>query len=128
MTNAETKHLEAVLHAKRQEVLAKIWSRSEELHIGSGGGDIIDRIQRMSNRDETAAVLSRLSSVLTDVDRSLRAMKEGSYGLCAECEEPIAVKRLQVIPWAVYCIRCQEHFESTQQSSDASNFNPGKAA
>jgi DnaK suppressor protein len=127
MTNAETKHLEVALQAKRQEIASKICGRVGDLGIGAGEGDILDRIQSMAERDETAAMLSRLSSTLVDIDRSLRAMSEGSYGVCTRCGEPIAIKRLQVIPWAAYCVRCQERFESANECT-RSKFYGGEAA
>ncbi len=34
------------------------------------------------------------------------------FGLCEECEEPIPPRRLEVMPWAVYCVRCQSERES----------------
>ena len=125
MTNAETKH---ALQAKREELIRKICRHAGDLDIGAGEADMIDRIQSMADRDETAAILSLLSSTLADVDRSLRAIPEGFYGICTRCEEPIAVKRLQVIPWAAYCRRCQEHFESVQAGRYASYFDEGRAA
>ena len=112
MTNAETKHLEIALQARRQEIASKICGRVGDLGIAAGEGDNVDRIQSMAERDETAAMLSRLSSTLVDVDRSLRAMSQGSYGVCTRCGEPIAIKRLQVIPWAAYCVRCQDQREA----------------
>ena len=32
----------------------------------------------------------------------------GDYGICLGCEEPIPDKRLRALPWARYCVRCQE--------------------
>ena len=30
------------------------------------------------------------------------------YGICLECDEPISAKRLEAVPWARYCVACQE--------------------
>ncbi len=128
MTNNETKHLETALQSKRQELIGKLCGRARELYIDAGEADIIDRIQSMAVRDETAAMLSRLSATLADVDRSLLAISKGSYGLCTGCEEPIAVKRLQIIPWAAYCLECQERFESAPETYSEVYSNGGQAA
>jgi len=128
MTNTETKHLEIALQAKRLELVSKICDRAGDLDIGADEGDIIDGVQSMANRDETAAMLSRLSSTLVDVDRSLRAMSDGAYGVCTRCEESIPIKRLHVIPWAAYCVGCQERFESAHEECTMSNFYGGEAA
>jgi DnaK suppressor protein len=42
------------------------------------------------------------------VEEALVRVKEGTYGICQECEEPISPKRLQALPWAKFCVRCQE--------------------
>ena len=45
------------------------------------------------------------------VTQGLKRIKDTSFGRCAECENPIEEKRLQAMPSARYCIRCQEHLE-----------------
>ena len=42
------------------------------------------------------------------INEALQRLKEGTYGTCAECEKPISPKRLQAVPWAKYCVACQE--------------------
>ena len=47
-------------------------------------------------------------SLLREVEEALLRVQEGTYGICQECEEPISAKRLQALPWAKFCVRCQE--------------------
>jgi DnaK suppressor protein len=47
-------------------------------------------------------------SLLREVEEALSRVEEGSYGVCQECEEQISPKRLQALPWAKFCVRCQE--------------------
>jgi RNA polymerase-binding transcription factor len=42
------------------------------------------------------------------VKEALDRMDAGEYGVCLACEEPIAEKRLKALPWARYCLHCQE--------------------
>jgi DnaK suppressor protein len=35
-------------------------------------------------------------------------METEQFGICMECEEPISAKRLDALPWARYCVSCQE--------------------
>jgi DnaK suppressor protein len=46
--------------------------------------------------------------LLREVNGALRRIENGTYGVCAECEEPISSKRLDAVPWARYCVTCQE--------------------
>jgi len=46
--------------------------------------------------------------LLREVTQALHRIEEGTYGTCPECEEPISTKRLDALPWARFCVKCQE--------------------
>ncbi len=46
--------------------------------------------------------------LLREIGDALRRIEHETYGICAECEEPISAKRLDAVPWARYCVTCQE--------------------
>ena len=46
--------------------------------------------------------------LLREISDALRRIDSGHYGVCLECEEPISGKRLEAVPWARYCVTCQE--------------------
>ena len=46
--------------------------------------------------------------LLREIADGLHRIEQGTYGVCLECEEPISVKRLEAVPWARYCVACQE--------------------
>jgi DnaK suppressor protein len=46
--------------------------------------------------------------LLREIADGLRRIDAGTYGVCMECEEPISPKRLDAVPWARYCVTCQE--------------------
>lgn len=48
------------------------------------------------------------SNRLRELMDALRRIKEGVYGVCLSCEEPISRKRLDALPWARFCVSCQE--------------------
>lgn len=53
--------------------------------------------------------LSRvLYGQLREVEFALDRLDLGEYGSCAECGASISAKRLQAIPWAGYCVDCQD--------------------
>ena len=45
--------------------------------------------------------------------KALQMIEDGSYGICADCGQPISEKRLKSYPNAVRCVSCQEVFEET---------------
>jgi DnaK suppressor protein len=46
--------------------------------------------------------------LLRELEAALRRIEQGTYGVCPECEEPISAKRLDAVPWAKFCVSCQE--------------------
>ena len=56
---------------------------------------------------------SRAHATLQEVDAALERIEDGDYGVCAGCEEAIPEKRLTAVPFAQYCIVCQEAHEAT---------------
>jgi DnaK suppressor protein len=46
--------------------------------------------------------------LLREISDALLRIDHGHYGICMECEEPISPKRLDAVPWARYCVGCQE--------------------
>ena len=49
--------------------------------------------------------------VLAEIGAALKRIEEGSYGTCTNCDRPIAVERLEALPWATLCIDCQRDRE-----------------
>jgi len=46
--------------------------------------------------------------LLREISDALRRIDRDDYGTCLECSEPISPKRLDAVPWARYCVTCQD--------------------
>ncbi len=46
--------------------------------------------------------------LLREISGALHRLETEQYGVCLECEEPISEKRLNAVPWARYCVPCQD--------------------
>ena len=55
---------------------------------------------------------------LREINDALHRMDTDMYGVCLECEEPISQKRLDAVPWAKYCVTCQESIAARIASGD----------
>jgi len=67
---------------------------------------------------------SQCRSLVRVIEAALRRISEGTYGICADCGDDIRRKRLEALPWADCCLRCQEIAERDlefQSSPDAPN-------
>lgn len=79
-----------------------------------GVGQTIGRLSRMDAIQVQAMTqMSRgqLEIRLKQIDASLADWDAGRYGTCRHCKGPIAVKRLEAMPEAPFCLACQEGFE-----------------
>lgn len=46
--------------------------------------------------------------LLRKIDRALQRIRENTYGECEECGKTINAERLEALPWATMCVKCQE--------------------
>ena len=69
-----------------------------------------------SAQDEISSQLAEVESrELANIEMALEKMREGSYGQCEGCGESIPLIRLQALPYATYCINCQQELEKSGQ-------------
>ena len=69
--------------------------------------DQMDEIQYASERDLAIRNVDRESRLLLQVRAALRRIRDGSFGICIDCESAISPKRLSAVPSASRCIECQ---------------------
>jgi DnaK suppressor protein len=84
--------------------------------------DILDTIQMTTDRDVLAQRMNISSRVLGDVRMALDNLKNGSYGICEDCDQPISPRRLDAIPWARVCVKCQEARDNERMGEDSDAF------
>src|SRR6187549_1319990 len=53
---------------------------------------------------------------LRSIEEAMEAIDRGQYGECIRCDDDINEKRLEVVPWATMCVRCQEEAEMEASS------------
>src|ERR1051326_329341 len=116
MNRTELNKYKALLEEKQAEPAAGLRNR-EDIAIEKTP-DAIDEVQLAGERELAIRNLDRESALLRNVRLALGRIGDGSYGTCLHCEEEIKTKRLDAVPWAKYCIRCQE-------AADRHEFEPG---
>lgn len=80
---------------------------SDEVEIDVERG-FADSAHSTAERARVISVVKALRTNLRDVERALTKMGLGTYGLCERCGEPIALERLEALPWALLCISCKQ--------------------
>jgi DnaK suppressor protein len=96
-----------MLQDRRREVLAGLGGKFD---VRAALGRVAEDDQAQISHDEFVSL--RLNSLdyarLRMIDEALDRVTAGDFGICLSCEEPIASKRLRAIPWARYCVACQD--------------------
>ncbi len=99
----------------REKLVQKQLSLNDMVHRTEGYGrekepDIQD-VADMAVESYTKEFLFGKSSgdrhILLLIAEALERIKDKSYGVCVNCEDPIEPKRLEAVPWARHCIQCQ---------------------
>lgn len=77
-------------------------------------GDEVDQSQEDRERAMNLKLLGRHSFMLKKIDGALFKIKNGSFGICDECDGEIEINRLRARPVATQCIACKEEEERTE--------------
>jgi DnaK suppressor protein len=95
------------LREKKAEVLSALGIKFDTL---AALGRVAEDDQAQISHDEFISL--RMNSLVYEklrlVDEALLRIDRGEFGICARCEQPIPEKRLRALPWARYCLPCQE--------------------
>ncbi len=97
----------AMLLKKRQELLAGSRNNPEALSAVQSA-DEMEFAVRSVEQDVNVTTASVRSRMLQQIDYALERVAGGTYGECQACGEEISPNRLKAIPWAEYCLKCEE--------------------
>ena len=114
MIKTELNAFRRALEARQIELAGE--SKQREALAVETSADELDRIQHTQDRDWAMGNLERSSTALREVRAALRRMDAGTFGICLDCEEDINPKRLVAVPWASFCIVCQEAADCAQRA------------
>jgi len=95
------------------DVSTKIRQESREQKRGTG--DIYDIASDERERELSLMLGDRERQKLSEIDLALERIDDGSYGYCEDCGEPVAQKRLEVLPFTRVCVDCQSKHEREQR-------------
>jgi len=98
------------LERERTETLEKVENlRTDLRRMGEPTADEADI--DAYEREKTLALVQGLERKLQSLDRAIRLAQNGAYGICEQCGERIDPARLEILPQATLCLRCQRQFE-----------------
>lgn len=101
---------ETILRSRRDELQSRMnTARRQKDPSGlSEAKDEGDRATASTAAEMSVAQASQAESLLRVITSALNRIKDGTFGECMNCRQGIGLQRLEAIPWARYCISCQE--------------------
>lgn len=100
------------LLAKRGELAQRVsgTQATERREVAEGQNDNAQLWEVSDVRDDLD---TQAATELDQVNQALARLDAGEYGLCMDCDEPIAEARLKALPYATLCIQCAEEAEES---------------
>lgn len=110
--------LRAVLFEKQHRLLGEARARKgiNDAFGRDGAADRADTAAVQSDLEIRCRLYERHWDELAEIETAIRKMHQGEYGLCEECGCRIAHKRLSVLPYAKFCLGCQEEHERRSEA------------
>ena len=96
-----------ILVAERKRLLGELTGESSRLMFG---GRVAEDDQPPLLHDQFVALREQSIAyeTLKLIESALDRLRMGEFGICLGCSEDIPARRLAAVPWAEYCIACQE--------------------
>ena len=121
------------LESKRDELRSSISGLTEAnptptdaIEAGLGPQDFEEVAVDYLETQQEQSILVNEQALLTEVERALARISDGTYGKCVTCGQPVPEKRLEAIPWAARDIKCEEQLEQRNLSREEfSSEKPG---
>jgi DnaK suppressor protein len=113
MNKVQLKKFKTLLTEKRDEIVKKAKQTLEE-DMTLDANDLPDEMDLASSeylQSFTFRLRGREKVFLDKIEKALRKIEDGSFGVCEECGEEISIKRLEARPETTLCIRCKEDQE-----------------
>ena len=109
--------LHQMLMGKRQEIIREIegnlgqsLTEDQQRRLESAR-DVGDQALMDLDRELGISLMEMRNRRRQAIDESLNRLRDGTYGMCAECGIEISEKRLQAVPFAKLCVECQSKAE-----------------
>jgi len=98
------------LHELRAEMTSRISAIDKDVRHREEPveKDFAEQVTQAENDDVLNALDGEARATVQKIDAALLRIKEGTYGTCGRCGEPIDKKRLEAVPYATLCIGCAE--------------------
>jgi DnaK suppressor protein len=98
---------------KKQEIL-EVYTKNKNYGKeadGDGAQDVADKASNSYTKEFLFSLSNSERDLLQLLDEALARTGSRTFGICATCDEEMDRKRMEAVPWAKYCLVCQEKQE-----------------
>jgi DnaK suppressor protein len=122
MSRPDENDIRQILKTKYRELC--FTSRDRDAIAVEATSDEMELMQGQMSAHITMFAFGHRASVLKSVRDALDRLEADLYGVCIQCEAPISEKRLAALPWAPYCVSCQEQVDARQSDEEDGSTYP----
>ncbi|MCL6583408.1 MAG: TraR/DksA C4-type zinc finger protein [bacterium] len=125
LTEREQKLLQILINERNKGIQEIAQLAKTDIHdlktIIDSAIDELDLSFLNQNKEIDCTLISAYNEKLKNIEHAIDRLAEGNYGSCQKCGQPIPEKRLEALPFALYCVNCQKkkeekNKEATQRS------------
>ena len=109
--NKKLEKVKDELILRRQEFEKVLARRAHEAPDDTTGRDVGDQAVSSTMDNLKRSLQDSEFEEYSRIVQALEKIKDGSYGICVDCEQLILERRLKFYPNATRCLVCQEEFE-----------------
>jgi DnaK suppressor protein len=107
MSELNLEEIKEKLILERENILRKLSTKNLSID-DSEMPDPVDLAVNNYSKNVMLSVSENESRQLILINEALERLEDDKYGMCQNCEEEINQKRMNAVPWARYCLACQE--------------------
>ena len=115
LTTTQERELVDMLASKRNELMQKLRLRRSGATSEQTPGDEADLASEDAEMSLETRLMDRDAKLLREVERALKKVEDGVYGLCEGTDEPIGYARLKLRPWTRYSVTYKEELEREEK-------------
>ncbi|MGC2198398.1 MAG: TraR/DksA family transcriptional regulator [Terriglobales bacterium] len=111
MDKRQIQRFKTRLEIRQHELGVTIEHQRKNARMVEPEPDAVDQANSGLEKESLLQRSNKEQQLLRAVESALGRIRDGSFGQCVSCGNEVGGVRLEAVPWAPYCIQCQEAFE-----------------
>ena len=115
MRAVERNRFKKILLEKKAQLEGKVYKMEDDVLKNKEHGVSVDHMADAGTdsfeQEFNLGLIANEEELLREINDALLRIEDESFGDCEACPQPVAPERLKAIPWARYCLDCQEKVE-----------------